>query len=85
NKCDKFSINGGQEYLTSFPWQGEAAWQLSQPGLEVWTNNVLTPEAPVEGFWFNEGENMITVTANWGYCCYDCVYLDKIEGNGGTK
>jgi parallel beta-helix repeat protein len=85
NKCDKFSINGGQEYLTSFPWQGEAAWQLSQPGLEVWTNNVLTPEAPVEGFWFNEGENMITVTANWGYCCYDCVYLDKIAGNGGTK
>lgn len=83
SKCDKVSVNGGTEYLVSFPWQGEMQWQLSQPGLETWKDDVLTPEPPAEGFWFNEGENMITVAANWGYCAYDCVYLEKIGGSGG--
>mgnify|MGYP001033555198 FL=1 len=82
SKCDKVSVNGGTEYLVSFPWQGEVQWQLSQPGLEIWKENVLTPEPPAEGFWFEEGENMITVAANWGYCAYDCVYLEKIGGSG---
>lgn len=83
SKCDKISVNGGQEYLLSFPWQGSAQWQLSQPGLEAWTDNVLTPEVPAEGFWFQEGENMITVVANWGYCAYDCIYLEEIPGSEG--
>lgn len=80
SKCDRVSVNGGTEYLVSFPWQGEAQWQLSQPGLEVWKENVLMPEPPAEGFWFGQGENMITIAANWGYCAYDCVYLEKIGG-----
>lgn len=80
SKCDRVKVNDGPEYLTSFPWQGEARWQLSQPGLEVWTNNVLTPSPPLEGFWFEKGENTVTITANWGYCAYDCIYLDRIDG-----
>lgn len=83
NKCDKITINDGPEYLLSFPWQGEAQWQLSQPGLEVWINNILTPETPVEGFWFEEGENRITISANWGYCAYDCIYLEETGESEG--
>ena len=84
SKCDRVSVNDGPEYFTSYPASGAYEWQLSQPGLERWTNNVLTPQAPAEGFVFQKGENVITITANWGYCAYDCVYLEPIGESGGN-
>ena len=84
SKCDRISVNDGPEYFTSYPAQGAYEWQLSQPGLERWTNNVLTPQVPTEGFPFEEGENVITITANWGYCAYDCIYLEAVSESGGN-
>lgn len=78
NKCDFVQVNGGEKYLTSYPGDGKGSWQLSQPGTEFWTNNVLMPQPPTEGFAFQAGENTVTISANWGYCAYDCIYLEKI-------
>lgn len=79
NKCDYVQVNGGERYLTSYPGGETGSWQLSQPGTELWENNVLVPQAPAEGFAFQEGQNEITITANWGYCAYDCIYLEQID------
>lgn len=79
NKCDFVQVNGGDRYLTSYPGRNQGAWQLSQPGTEVWANNELVPQTPAEGFALNAGENEITITANWGYCAYDCIYIEKID------
>lgn len=79
NKCDYVQINGGNKYLTSFLGKNKGEWTLSQPGAEVWENNELHPKYPKEGFAFNEGENEILITANWGYCCYDAVILEPID------
>ncbi|MBD5102029.1 MAG: hypothetical protein HDT27_04900 [Subdoligranulum sp.] len=79
NKCDYVQVNGGPAYLTSYPGKDQGEWRLSQPGTEAWANSELTPQTPAEGFPFGEGENVITITANWGYCAYDCVYLEMID------
>lgn len=78
NKCDYIQVNGGPTYLTSYLGKYRGEWALSQPGTEAWMNNELVPQTPAEGFQLNEGENVITVTANWGYSAYDCIYIEKI-------
>ena len=55
--------------------------QTCQPGTEFWSNGVLLPLVPTEGFALNEGENEIVITANWGYSVYDCIYIEKIQEN----
>ena len=74
-------MNGGPQYLTSFPGEEQGVWQLCQPGTEFWSNGVLLPLVPTEGFALNEGENEIVITANWGYSVYDCIYIEKIQEN----
>ena len=78
DKCDYVQVNGGERYLVAYQGDLEGRWQLCQPGTETWSNGVLTPTAPAEGFALNEGENVITITANWGYSVYDCLYIEKI-------
>lgn len=84
NKCDYVQVNDGPRYLTSFLGRKQGQWQTSQPGTENWVNNTLMPQPPLDGWEFNEGVNTITITANWGYCAYDCIYLQEIEGEGGA-
>lgn len=79
NKCDYVQINDGPTYLTAYYGKNQGKWTLSQPGTEMWVNNELTPQSPAEGFALQEGENVITITANWGYCAYDCIYLEEID------
>lgn len=81
DKCDYIQVNGGPQYLTSFPGEEQGVWQLCQPGTEFWSNGVLLPLVPTEGFALNEGENEIVITANWGYSVYDCIYIEKIQEN----
>lgn len=78
NKCDYIQINGGTKYLTSFLGKQKGEWQTCQPGTEYWENDELHPIVPTNGFELKEGKNTIDITANWGYCCYDAVIIEKI-------
>ena len=73
-RCEYVSVNGGTQYLIASPsYDGE--WHSSQPGTQLWVDNVLTPAPPAEGFWFSEGVNTVDITANWGNCAYDSITL----------
>lgn len=79
NKCDYFQVNGGEKYFTSFSGAEKGKWQTCQPGTENWENNQLRPLAPTDGFALKKGSNTIEITANWGYCCYDYIIVEKIQ------
>lgn len=79
NKCDFFQVNGGEKYLTSFMGKSKGVWQTCQPGTESWENDELHPTALTDGFELKAGKNRIEITANWGYCCYDAILVEKIQ------
>ena len=78
NKCDYFQVNGGTKYLTSFLGKQKGEWQICQPGEEYWENDELHPAVLTNGFELKAGKNTIDITANWGYCAYDAVIIEKI-------
>lgn len=78
NKCDFFQVNGGTKYLTSFLGKNKGVWQTCQPGEEYYENDELHPVTPTDGFELKAGKNTIDITANWGYCAYDAVIIEKI-------
>lgn len=79
NKCDYFQVNDGEKYLTSFMGSQKGEWQTCQPGTESWENDELHPTVLTNGFELNAGRNRIEITANWGYCCYDSIIVEKID------
>lgn len=79
NKCDYFQVNGGTKYLTSYLGKQKGEWQISQPGTEFWENDELHPVALTNGFELKAGKNTIDITANWGYCAYDSIIIEKIN------
>lgn len=84
NKCDYVSINGGDQYLTSYLGENKGVFKACEPGTENWVNNALAPLAPEKGYTLKSGKNTLEIAANWGYCCYDSVILIPLELNPDT-
>jgi len=78
-RCDFLSINGGANWLIATSASANKTWELHQPGTENWEDGSLKPIPPAEGFDFNAGTNTVTISANWGYCAYDCIVLTPLN------
>ena len=78
DKCEKVMINTTDEddfiYVATPGYTG-GSWVTTQPGMELWSSGVLTPNPKKDGIRLEKGRNTITIKAHWGYCFYDYILL----------
>ena len=77
-KCDYVTINDDNKYLVATPATANKVWNTSEIGTENYVDEKISPKSIEGGIALKKGVNIVEIGANWGYCAYDKIVLEKV-------